>query len=217
VSVTEVVLNVRCKSDQRDELKALITSKGADAKKGVVVEQVAAGIVQPVGGMSPASKASLKEMERGMNALIQGQTGAQKTLNGVVENVGKLTKSSMSLKKRLEALEKAGAKKKRRIAAANAEAEVIEDDEDEEEEEEEEQEDAHPGSMRIEISHWIQWQWRAELDKVKEAAAELGIAAQMNYRSKTRSVKMLNDAAHEQNWVIPEGEGARSEDESEAC
>jgi hypothetical protein len=145
VSVTEVVLKVRCKSDQKDELRALITSKGAEVKKGGVVDQVAAYAPPPVvGGMSPASKESLRELDKGMKALIQGQTGAQKTLSNMCDQVGKLNTSTASLKKRLLMLEKsdAAAKKRKQVVV-----ELDKDEDDEEEEEEEEQGEATRGAL----------------------------------------------------------------------
>jgi hypothetical protein len=223
VSVTECVMSVRCKSDQRDRLRALLSQPQGTVAMPSTVAVAAVGavpvvpMVQQVANesmMSPGSKDTMKKIEESVGALVRGQTGAQKTLTTMSESVLRLNESTMSLKKRmdrLEAIEKKEENERKKAKKDKDEAEEIEDDD----ELDDGDVDGH-GSLRIEIAHWIEWKWKADRDGLKEQASLLGISAQMNYKSKKKSCKLFIEAAHGQHWCIPEGEGPEEEEESEA-
>jgi hypothetical protein len=214
VSVTECVMSVRCKSDQRDRLRQLLSQPDKlSTPTPAVVEMVAAGGGGGVvSGMSPGSKAMMTKISGSMDALVAGQTGGQKVMDSLSASVIKLNESTMSLKKRLETLEKHGNDERKRAKKAQEAAQVIDDDD---EDDLEDGEEPHV-SLRIEIAQWIEWKWQQDKPGLKEQASLLGITAQMNYKSKKKSCKIFIEAAHAAHWYIPDGEGPEIDDESEA-
>ncbi len=63
-----------------------------------------------------------------------------------------------------------------------------------------------PGRMRTEITSWLHWKWKNDLNGLKDVMDELGIVG-MNYRSKRVSIKKFVEFAYNADWTVPENDG----------
>jgi hypothetical protein len=229
VSSREVLLTVRCKSNQKEHLKALL-EQPSTPRRDTVVEKIAA--VGNVSTMSPGSKATMDKMETGINTLVAGYTANQDSLKNLNNAVLKLGREGVSLNRRLERMEaerddeKKEAKRARRDQdeqdkAAEKQHEQnkqYERDKDKGEErwDDDEEPEEHEGNLRSEIAAWIGWKWKTDLSGLKEIVIELGLQGIMNYKSKKKSMRAFCESAYDMQFKIPEADCDDPVEESEA-
>jgi hypothetical protein len=221
VSSREVLLTVRCKSNQREHLKALL-EQPSTPKRDTVIERVVAE--QVVSSMSPGSKAVMDKMETGINMLVAGHTANQHTLKDLNMAVTKLGQQGVSMNKRMEKIENDNLNAKRARREKEREDERFAHDAHKqhveqihaEEHGNDEDDSKHTRNLRSEIASWIGWKWKTDLPGLKEIVTELGLQGIMNYRRKKQSMKAFCLSAYDMEFRIPEADCDDPEDESEA-
>jgi hypothetical protein len=213
VSSREVLMTVRVKSNQKEQLRQLLEQPPTPNKPSVV-DLVADGAHQS--SMSPGAKKSMEAMEKGINTLVSGHLANTDTLKNLNTKVNKIANDGSMLNKRMERLEAEQERERaKRARSGPSPARVHGYEHLWSDQEQEEQDEDHTGALRSDIAQWIIWKWKADMPGLKEIVNELGLQSIMNYRSKVKSMRSFCDAAYDMNFEIPLRDDQENEEQDE--
>jgi hypothetical protein len=220
VSSQEMIVQVRCKSNQKEALRQLLEQPSTPSRP-TVLDKVANETHTST--MSPGTKKSMEIMEKGINTLVAGHVSNTETLKALNAKMVKIASDGNTMKKRMERIEAEQERERAKRARILRDQDRERDQEPPMREEEGgrdhgfehlwEEEEHHEGNIKSEIATWIGWKWKADMPGLKAIVAELGLKDIMNYRSKMKSMRAFCESAYDMNFQIPAGDITEEEEE----